>query len=137
MLTRGSRAGEPEVLPWSGESRLDWSATSFDWSADTSALNMSASSMRVINVSATVERMRRFRDQGMPHACGNSSAFLSRLRLGVLTQRDLLEYAGLKSRQQLVRDCSTVDPDTGRLVSCLADEVRLACFSRPHLSIPA
>ena len=85
---------------------------------------------------ATIERMASFRDQGRTHSCGNSSAFLSRLRLGVLTRRDLLEYAGLKSRQHLVRDCSTVDPDTGQLVSCLADEVRLArSFDRVCVSV--
>lgn len=108
--------------PWVGDSRLDSSST--PWGVGGLRGNLSSSVHSIINVNATLEQMREFRLQGKTRVCGNSSAVVSRLSQGTLTQRELLEYSqGSQSRDQLVRDCSAVDPDTGHVISCLADQV--------------
>ena len=107
---------------WAGEeARLDLSSTR--WTRGADAFNRSTWKRWMINVNATLERMREFRLGGRTHACGNSSAVLNRLALGVVSQKELLEYAGLRSRDQLVRDCSAVDPASGNVISCLGDQV--------------
>lgn len=121
--------------PWVGDSRLDLTSTL--WGAGGLRGNLSSSVHSIINVNATLEQMREFRLQGNTRVCGNSSAtedVLSRLSQGALTQRELIEYAqGLRSRDQLVRDCSAVDPDTGHVISCLADQVLASLCLLPKL----